>query len=95
MNLKIKINPTNKTKQNGQNEPNKEKKYKKPKKKIITYRLEFMDTARHNNSALSTLVDNLSELYICECEKNIDKNIKIKLKDIGHNTLIRTSCKPC
>ena len=32
---------------------------------------------------------------MCECEENSHKNIKIKLKDIGHNTLIRTSCKSC
>ena len=81
--------------QNEQNEPNKEKKYKKPKKKVITYSLKFMDTTRHNNSALSTLVDTLSELYMCECEENSHKNIKIKLEDIGNNRLIRTSCKSC
>ena len=40
-------------------------------------------------------MDNLSELYACECEENSHKNIKIKLKDIGHNTLIRTSCESC
>ena len=35
-----------------------------------------MDTARHNNRALSTLADNLSELNMCKCEENSDKNIK-------------------
>ena len=30
------------------------------KKKVITYNISFMDTARHNKRALSTLVDNLS-----------------------------------
>ena len=39
-----------------------------------------MDTTRHNNRALSTLVDNLSELFMCKCEENSDKNIKIKVK---------------
>ena len=34
----------------------------------------FMDTTRHNNRALSTLVDNLSEL--------IDKNINLKIKEV-------------
>ena len=32
---------------------------------------------------------------MCECEENSHKNIKIKLKDIGNNRLIRTSCKSC
>ena len=50
------------------------------KNKIITYNLKFTNTTRHNNRALSTLVDNLSELFMCTCEDNSDKNIKIKVK---------------
>ena len=41
------------------------KKSNNKNKKIITYNLKFMDTTRHNNRALSTLVDNLSELFMC------------------------------
>ena len=62
-------------KDNPKNESIKKAQYKKPKKKIITYSLKFMDTARHNNR-LSTMVDNLSELYMCNCEEDQDKNIK-------------------
>ena len=43
------------------------------KKKVITYDIKFMDTARHINRALSTLVDNLSELYKCKCQEKSDK----------------------
>ena len=49
--------------------------------KIITYNLKFLDTAGDNNRALSTLVDNLSEINICKCEENSDKNMKIKIKE--------------
>ena len=35
---------------------------KETKKKMITYNLKFIDSAKHMNSALSTLVDNLSEI---------------------------------
>ena len=34
------------------------------KKKVITYNIMFMDTSRHNNRALSTSVDNLSEVLV-------------------------------
>ena len=40
----------------------KEEKQKEQKKKVITYILKFIDTAKHMNIALSTLVDNLSEI---------------------------------
>ena len=53
------------------------------KKKVITYNIKFMDTARHNNNrALSTLVDNFSELYECKCEEKSDKNINLKIKEV-------------
>ena len=40
----------------------KEEKQKEQKKKVITYILKFIDTAKHMNIALSTLVDDLSEI---------------------------------
>ena len=47
------------------------------------------------NSALSTLVDNLSEINKCNCEKKEDKDIKTKtIKGTG-KTIIRTTCKTC
>ena len=59
------------------------------KKKVITYNIKFMDTTRHNNNrALSTLVDNLSELYECKCEEKSDKNINLKIKEVEDNIYI-------
>ena len=53
------------------------------KKKVITYNIKFMDTATYNNNrALSTLVDNFSELYECKCEEKSDKNINLKIKEV-------------
>ena len=45
---------------------------------VITYNLKFIDSAKHMNSALSTLVDNLSEINKCNCKerKYKDKNYK-------------------
>ena len=65
------------------------------KNKIITYNLKFMNTTRHNNRALSTLVDNLSEINMCKCEDNSDKNIKIKIKEEKGNKIIYTICRSC
>ena len=66
---------------NQQNEQNEQSKPKKTKKKVITYNLKFMDTARHMNKALSTLVNNLSEINTCKCEEKSNKNIKISIKE--------------
>ena len=69
------------------------------KKKVITYNIKFMDTARHNNNrALSTLVDNSSELYECKCEEKSDKNINLKIKEVQDSSryiYIYTICKLC
>ena len=54
-----------------------------------------MDTARHNNRALSTLDDNLSELFMCKCEENSDKNIKKKIEEVHGNKIIYTICRSC
>ena len=66
MNLKIKINPTNKTNKN--NKTNEmsliKRKNTKNQKKVITCSLKFMDTAGHNNSALSTLVTYLNSICV-------------------------------
>ena len=68
------------------NKMNKKNK-KKTKKKIITYNLKFIHSARHQNRALSTLVDNLSEISKCKCEENKYENIKIKLKIVNNKKL--------
>ena len=65
------------------------------KNRVITYTLKFMDTARHNNRALSTFVDNLSELNVCDCKENSDKNIIIKIKYEQGKTYIFTICRTC
>ena len=65
------------------------------KKKAITYNIKFMDTARHINRTLCTLVYNLSELYQCKCEEKSDKNIKLKIKEVHGKKYIFTICKSC
>ena len=50
---------------------------KNTKKKLLTYNLRFIDSARHVNESLSTLVDNLSGIKNCNCEKKSFDNIKI------------------
>ena len=37
-------------------------------KKALTYCLRFIDSARHMNESLSSLVDNFSQLKNCKCE---------------------------
>ena len=46
---------------------------------MITYNLKFIDCAKYMNSALSTLVDKLSEGNKCNCEEKEDKDIKTKI----------------
>ena len=70
---------------------------KKNLKKVIIYNLKFIDSAKHMNSALSTLVDNLSEINKCDCEEIEDKDIKIKIKiqKSTGKTIMHTTCKTC
>ena len=46
--------------------------------KTITYRLKFIDSFRFMSTSLSSLVDNLSEIYKKEC-KGCEERRKIKL----------------
>ena len=71
------------------------KEQKEQRKKVITYNLKFIDTAKHMNSALSTLVNNLSEINKCNCEEDKDKRIKIKIKKVNSKERVITSCKTC
>ena len=71
------------------------KEIKEKKKKVITYNLKFIDTAKHMNSALSTLVNNLSEINKCNCEEDKDKRIKIKIKKVNSKEKVITKCKTC
>ena len=71
------------------------KEQKEQKKKVITYNLKFIDSAKHMNSALSTLVNNLSEINKCNCEEKEDKDIKTRLIKSTGKTIIYTTCKTC
>ena len=55
---------------------------KKVKKKVLTYSLKFIDSAKHMDRGLSTLIDNLSELVICKCGPNDEKDILTKAKKV-------------
>ena len=47
------------------------------------------------NRALSTLVDNLSEINKCNCEESKDKNLKIKVKEVEGKKVVCTMCQTC
>ena len=70
-----------------QNDKNEEK------KKVITYNLKFIGSARHMNRALSTLVHNLSEMNNCNCEESKDKYLKIIVKEAQGKKVVCTMCK--
>ena len=40
---------------------------------IITYKLKFIDSNRFMQTSLSSLVDNLSEIYNKECKKCMER----------------------
>ena len=68
---------------------------KNTKKKYVTYNLNFIDSARHMNASLSTLVDNLSEINKCNCDSESLKNIKVTYRLINNKKIVRTTCKTC
>ena len=59
--------------------------------KFTTYRLKFIDSARFMMGSLSNHVDNLSELYNCNCEDKKKQRISIKNK----KDTLATRCKTC
>ena len=65
---------------------------KKEKKKVLRYRLKFIDSAKHMARGLSTLVDNLSELTICNCTYPSEKEIIIKAKKAHGIKIIYVLC---
>ena len=78
--------------------PIKKKTYAKSKitkKKLLTYNLRFIDSARHMNESLSAFVDNLSGLSKCKCEKPWFENIKTTYKEINNEYIVNTRCKAC
>ena len=71
------------------------KEQKEQKKKVITYNLKFIDTEKHMNSALSTLVNNSSEINKCNCEEDKDKRVKTKIKKVNSKERVITRCNTC
>ena len=65
------------------------------KKKLLTYNLRFIDSARHMNESSSTLVDNLSGLKNCYCEKKSFDNIKTTYEQIHNEYMVFSRCKVC
>ena len=62
-------------------------------KKLLTYNLRFIDSARHMNESLSALVDNLSGLNKCKCEKPSFDNIKATYEQIKSEYMVYTRCE--
>ena len=62
---------------------------------MITYSLNFIDSARHMNESLSKLVDNLSEITKCKWDDESLKNIKVRYGKINDRKLVQTRCKTC
>ena len=65
------------------------------KENVITYSLNFIDSARHLNESLSKLVDNLSEISKFKCDDESLKNIKVTYGKINNRKLVHTRCKTC
>ena len=61
--------------------------------KIISYKLKFIDSFRFMSTSLSSLVDNLSEIYKKECKKCKERE-KIIFIGIEDNKL-SYQCKEC
>ena len=65
------------------------------KKKILTYHLRFIDSARHMIESLSTLADNLSGLNKCKCEEPSFDSIETTYEQINDEYIVKTQCKKC
>ena len=65
--------------------------------KTITYKLRFNDSFRFMSASISSLVDNLSEIYKKECKECEEKRkIKSVCKFIGlKNNKLNCECKEC
>ena len=66
-------------------------------KKIITYKLEFIDSYRFMSTSLSNPVDNLSGIYDKECKKCIERRkIRLNCEFVGFkNGRLNYKCKEC
>ena len=65
--------------------------------KLITYKLEFMDSYRFMDRSLSNLVDNFSKINNKDCEKCMERNkSKWKYQYIKHKkNNLKYKCKKC
>ena len=68
---------------------------KSTKKKLLTYNLKFIDSARHMNKSLSKLVDSSSEINKCGCDDESLKNIKVTYGMFNNKKIVHTRCKTC
>ena len=68
---------------------------KNTKNNLLTYNLRFIDSVRHMNESLSTLVDNLLGPNKCKCEKPSFDNITATYKVINNEYMVHTRCKVC
>ena len=69
--------------------------FKNTEKKLLTYNLRLIASARHVKELLSTLVDNLSGLNKCKCEEPLFDNIKFTYELIRDEHIVHTRCKAC
>ena len=65
--------------------------YKECKDYTIPYNLRFIDSNKFMMGSLDNHVNNLSELYACNCSNKSNQQIKIKHNDKN----IYTKCKSC
>ena len=64
--------------------------------KTISYKLKFIDSFRFMPASLSSLVDNLSEIYKKECKKCKERKIISECKFIGiEDNKLSYKCKEC
>ena len=68
---------------------------KNTKKRLLTYNLRLIDSARHVSESLSKLVDNLSKINKCGCDDESLKNIKVTYGMFNNKKMVHTRCKTC
>ena len=74
----------------------KKKKKKNDNDETIIYKLKFIDSFRFMSNSLSSLVDNLSEIYKKECELCKEGKIMSKCRLIGlKKNELYYKCKEC
>ena len=66
-------------------------KYEKVNDKWTRYNLKFIDSYRFMTGSLDKHVNNLSELFDCNCENKKEQVIKLKHED----NIIHSKCKTC